>query len=139
MSYRGEYQLGDLFALEVVCFAGEVTVQPDDAPRAVVLGTSGVVESRLMPILDSRNVTGRFWECISLDGKYSPGYYWVQYLYAVSGVTKAALDSFRVLAGGNISGTGIAMEYFRRPPNDYVLVQNDAGALVRRKNPRVAT
>ena len=115
------------------------SVEPTDAPRAIVYSTSGIVESRLIPVLDSRNVTGRFWLCIPLDSKYSAGYYWVQYLYVVSGTTKSEIEAFSIRAGGNIRGTGISMEHFRRPPNDYILLQTDGGVLLRKKNPEVAT
>lgn len=137
--YAGNYQLGDLYPLQVLCTASDASVLPDDAPRAVVYDNTGVVESTLMPVTDSRNTTGRFHFLVNLDGKYSVGYHWVLYQYYVSSTLHTKLESFEIVAGGDVNGSGISMEYFRRPPNDYVLVQSDTGVLYRRKNPEVAT
>jgi len=135
--YRGEYQLGDLIALQLSTSIDGALVQPDDAPRALIMSDSGIVENVQLPITDNRNIAGRFWHCISLDAKYSTGYHWIQYLSVISGITRSSVESFNIQVGGNIRGTGISMEHFRRPPNDFVLVQVDSGFLIRKKNPEV--
>lgn len=137
--FRGTYQLGDLFALQLLAMGANASVEPTNAPRAIIYSTSALIESRLMPVSDSRNVAGRFWFCIPLDAKYAAGYYFVQYLYIVSGTTKSVLESFRILAGGDAKGTGISMEHFRRPPNNFIILQTDGGLLLRKKNPEVTT
>jgi len=126
-----------MYPLQVVCFSGDVITRPDDAPRAIMWDNSGIIESVRMPICDKRNTAGRFRHFINLDGKYSAGHHWVQYMYQISSTVRSKIESFQILGGGNVSGSGISMEYFGRPPNAYVLVQTDGGVLVRRKNPQV--
>ena len=135
--YVGEMQVGDLLTLQIYTTSGGAGALPDDPPRATVYSTTASIESHLLPIHDERNVTGRFWHCIPLDSKYSEGQYWVHYIWSVSGVTKTSVEAFRIVAGGNQRGTGISMEHFRRPPNDFILLQTDANLLLRKKNPEV--
>lgn len=130
--YTGELQLGDLLTLQIYTES-----LPDDPPTANVYSSTGRVGSYLLPIHDARNVTGRFWYCIPLDSKYSVGQYWVHYLWEISSVTKSSVSAFRIVAGGDSNGTGISMEHFRRPPNDFILLQTDGGLLLRKKNPEV--
>ena len=137
--YRGEYQLGDLFALQLFTDSSGTPTNPTSAPRARVYSSSAFVEDHLLPITDSRNVAGRFWFCIPLSSKYSAGYYFVQYTYVISGTTKSTMESFRILAGGDSSGTGISMQHFRRPPDDFIMLQTDGGVLLNKKNPEVST
>ena len=136
--YRGEFQLGDLMALQLFTTSAGAGVLPDNPPRATVYSSAGIIESHLLPVTDVRGVTGRFWLCVSLDSKYGNGQYWVYYLYTAAGVKKGSLESFRIVPGGSTKGTGISMEHFRRPPNDFILLQTDAGFLYRKKNPEVS-
>lgn len=135
--YLGEKQQGDLLSLQVYTTSSGVGVLPDEPPRAVVIGESGQVESHLLPIDDERNVTGRFLHLVPLDAKYSEGRYWIQYYFQTSGTTVSEIHSFVIVPGGDPKGTGIAMEHFRRPPNDFILLQTDGGFLLRKKNPEV--
>jgi hypothetical protein len=59
-------------------------------------------------------------------------------LLPITDVVKSELHRFVVLAGGNANGTGIATEYFAVSPSSYILVQNDNGTLIRRKNPSIS-
>ena len=136
--YIGEFQLGDLLPLQLYTkTVGGVGTLPDDPPRAIVCSTSGQVESHLLPTTDERSTVGRFWHCIPIDARYVEGQYWIQYLYVVTGNIISTLESFRVVPGGHERGTGVSMTHFRRPPNDFILMQTDGGLLLRKKNPEV--
>ena len=124
--------LGDMYSLRLSC--GATGVYPDEPPRAIVWNGSGQVESALLPVDDPPN---RYRYDINLDSKYSTGPHWVQYLWEESGVVKCEIKAFEIVGGGDPSGTGISMEFFRRPPNSFVLSQQDTGVLTKRRNPRL--
>jgi len=131
----GEYQLGDLLPVVLWVRSGKTPTLPDAPPRAIIYSSTAQVESFLLPIVDQREETAIFHRQAALDGKYSTGQHVIQLVYAISSVVKAEIHRFNVLPGGNANGTGIAMEYFAVQPIRYLLVQNDSGALIRRKNP----
>lgn len=138
MSWIGEYQLGDSLPLRIrVTDANGAPTLPDNPPRAIVSSSGGQVESLLLPIRDRSDETAFFQTTVILDGKYETGKHSIQYLFTISGTQKSTLDEFNILPGGDPTGTGIAMEFFGVSPNRFLLVQNDGGQLVKKKNPRI--
>ena len=139
MGWLGEYQQGDRLPITIwVRNASAVPTLPDDPPRAIVYNSTEQVESLLLPIIDTSNATALFHYDINLDGKYGTGWHTLQILYEMSSVLKSEIHDFNILAGGDGNGVGIAMEYFSVSPITYLVVQNDVGQLIRRKNPRVS-
>lgn len=132
------YQLGDQIPLSVRTVSSTgVPTEPDAAPRAIVYSSAGIVDSVELPIDDRKNVTGYFRYLYPLSSKYSAGLHTIQLLWKVSGTVYSEIMSFEIAAGGDASGAGIALEYFRAPAASYVLYQTDQGELKKKKNPRV--
>jgi hypothetical protein len=137
MSWIGEYQLGDRLPLTLWVRSSDSPTLPDNPPRAIIYSGTKQIENFLLPVVDQPNETALFRTIVNLDGKYSTGKHLVQFIYALSSVIKSEVDSFEILPGGNVNGTGLSMDFFTVNPNRYVLVHTDIGSLVRRKNPMV--
>lgn len=136
--YLGEFQLGDMLPVSMWCLSGDTPTNPDAIPNVTVWSTTAIVETVSIPIFDQNNITGFFRHLLNLDGKYSTGKHTVISRYTMSGVEKVEKSDFEIIAGGDASGAGIAMEYFRPGIPAYVLYQADTGVLLRKKNPSVS-
>ena len=140
MSWLGELMIGDLLPGAVLCTAvaqDGVPTLPDASPVLTVYSDSGIVESRKIPMDDSRGITGRFRYLFNLDGKYSTGQHWILVQYQISGTVKMEMFGFEIVGGGGVNGTGIACEFFRSTIPDYLIVHTDNGTLLRKRNPSV--
>lgn len=137
--FLGHYQLGSLLPLRLWCrtHAG-VPTEPDAAPCAHIFDENGAIAyATILPILDRQRITGYFHRRITLDARFSPQRYSVLYNYAIGGNPLVDQAEFEIQPGGDASGAGISMHFFRQSAADYVLLQNDAGTLQKRKNPEV--
>lgn len=137
--YLGRYILGQVVPLFFWSRNGSGTpTAPADAPLATIYDSSGnTVLSLYMPIADQANTTGFFEHLLSLDSRFSVGYYDCVITASVSGTSKVAVVSFQIVAGGNVDGSGIAMHYFNSPHRDFLLLQTDTGILRKLRNPRL--
>lgn len=139
MTWLGEYKLGDRLPLQLWVRSSDAPTLPDAPPRAIVMSSAGdQIQSKLLPIHDTKSTTALFLSEICLDGKYATGAHVVQFLYTISSVVMSELHRFNITAGGNVNGTGMAMEYFSVSPNEFLLVQNDNGSLIRLRNPVIS-
>lgn len=135
--YIGTYRLGEMVPLIVQCVDGSGTPgEPDEAPRAFVASTSHVVMKQL-PVLDKTGIDYMFGYPLSLDGQFSVGRYTIDVTYKISSTLYSKTESFEIVAGGDSRGRGIAMTYFKPHGTAFVLMQTDAGKLLKKKNPRV--
>lgn len=138
--YRGRTTLGRIVQLGLWCRnASGTPTLPDTAPSARVYKEDGtLVETFKMPINDRYFVTGFFSFGLFLGtGLYAVGRYRVRYQYLLAGVARTDEDSFDVLDGGNGHGLGISSFYYRRPINNFLLIQSEGGRLLRRRSPHV--
>ena len=134
------YILGDLFPLLVHCKNGaETPTVPATAPHADVFSSAGSkVISQRLPVIDKGGITGLFGFPLSLDNKFSAGRYDVVYHYLLSTTPYVETESFEIVAGGHKEGSPLAMHLLRVPNAHFVLMQNDAGRVIRQRNPRIA-
>ena len=139
MAWLGKYLQGDMVRGSVWTLDGSgVPILPDEAPRMVVSDVLVSVLSKKIPITDSVKTTGYFLYDLCLDSSFPVGEYFLQFLYEHSGTIRSSeLDTFEVVAGGNASGRGIAMTFFKPPTNEYIIVQTDTGIVKRFRNPEV--
>lgn len=140
MAWLGKYLQGDMVRLSVWTLDdSETPLLPDAAPRVLVSSTSEQVTTLKVPITDSVKTTGYFLYDLCLDSLFPAGEYFAQYVYEHGSVVRSApLDTFEVVAGGDATGRGISMTFFKPPANDYIVLQTDTGTLRRFRNPEVS-
>jgi hypothetical protein len=138
LEWLGRYQLGGIVPIAVWARTAETPTLPASAPVAEIYADNGDhVATEKLPIQDRFGVTARFAGRVHLDGRFATGPYRVAYRWTIGSDDFGAVDLFDVLAGGNISGAGIGMYFFRHPGSDYLLMQTDGGRIRRNRNPRI--
>lgn len=144
MAWRGTYILGTQAVLGCQCVnAAGTPTAPDSAPTMKIYtatGTSSVV-SKSIPPRDKFNSTGYFEYQQPLNSLFSTGLYYVLYTWTISSTTytQADVDVFRIVAGGDNTGSVISMFYLDRPDgNDFILAQLDMGSVVWHRGPSVS-
>lgn len=136
---KGRYRLGQEVPLGVLCLnSSGVPVFPDACPSLDLYGPGGKkISGRALPVLDRLATTGLFAGSVYLDETYTVGDYTVVYRWDVSGVRGSAMDSFRIVAGGDGSGQVIALFDYERPQADHLIQQRTGGSIYKGRNPRV--
>ena len=132
------YQLGDVVPLACLTKNGSGTpALPDDSPVARIYSDNAPVATLSLPIADRYQRPGFFELPLLLDARFAVGRCSVVYQWAIGGVKGGDIDYFEVVAGGDQDGAGLALYYFERPTSSFVLLQTDAGRIVRRRNPQL--
>src|SRR3954463_583287 len=108
MAWRGRKALGSFLTLSVLTTDGAGSpVEPDEAPLALVLGSSGLILSKRLPPAERAQVTGYFQYGLFLGESFSAGHYEVVYQWLASGTAGAEVDYFAVIEGGDPGGSVI--------------------------------
>lgn len=137
--WRGRFQLGQEVVLGLLTTnTSGVPTAPDAAPTFKVWGPDEtVVASGKVPALDRYQVTGMFRHILFLGSPFAVGLQSVVYNYLLSGSPRIAIDTFEVVAGGNILGAVQSLHVFHRPHGEFVVQQLSSGAVAKNRNPRV--
>jgi hypothetical protein len=136
--FKGRYVLGDRVPLSAWTRDSALTpTLPGDVPLAEVWSSTVKVLEQKLPVSDRYGITARFGFRLHLDGRFAVGRYHVVYRFTVGGSHFKECDEFDIVAGGHADGTGISMTFVRHPTSDFVLMQVDAGRVLRLRNPRI--
>jgi hypothetical protein len=137
--FIGYYQLGDLLPVSVWTLdAAGTPTEPDDVPVLQIYDADGLATyTKILPVVDSANITGYFQYRVNLDQAFSTGYHSLIIHYVISSTSYAIVGQFEVVDGGDDEGQGIAMHFFKQPAADYVLLQTDRGSLKRLRGPTI--
>lgn len=134
---HGRYQLGEYLPLVCLCVQpGRIPVAPDEAPTAVIVGSSGQVFGRQLPPADPNVQPALFGQQIFLGSGFAVGHFVVMYHWRIGGVPYGSKAAFEITAGGSVDGTVISMYPYLKPQAKYLVQQLDSGRLVVGKNPR---
>jgi hypothetical protein len=136
MSWLGTYPLGGT----AHCYlrtknSSGVPTAPDDAPRIVVLGSSGEVYNSRMPALDPFQITGLFHTPLFIGAGFAAGHYSAVMTYDVGSHSGIEQLEFEVKANGDVEGNILAMHFFRRPHADFLVWQTESGKIKKGRNP----
>lgn len=140
MAWLGHYQIGDTVPIGFRAVNGSgVGVEPDAAPQASLFRDANLIVTVKVPIVDRYGTTAWFAERLFLDGRFlTAGTYQVLYHYLLSGTPYLEADEFQILAGGSPVGHSMSMFFAHgMAAADYVLVQTEAGQILRKRNPRI--
>ena len=134
----GRFALGEIVPLAVwTRNSSDTPTLPVRSPVAAVYSGTALVLTQSLPISDRYGVTGFFSYGLHLDARFTTGPHSVIIHYVIGSSSYLESQDFEVVAGGNALGAGIASYYFSIPQANVVLLQTDAGKLLRRRNPRV--
>lgn len=139
MPYRGRYQLGQNVPLRLLCTNGAGTPSvPTNAPRFAVWANGTKVSSGRLPVLDRYGQTGLFGDSLFLGSSWATGTYQVVYSYAVGTQAMIEVDTFEIVAGGDVRGAVLALYFYVRPHANFVMQQREtARSPVWGRNPTV--
>ncbi len=113
-----------------------VSTAPDLAPVAKILDSSGtLVETVKLPLMDrSANLFGKRH---LLSSSYTAGRYFVIYQWTLSTMVYQNADVFDVIAGGDVDGQVIGMDYMSLPTGRHLIYETESGKLISGRNPKV--
>lgn len=107
-------------------------VSADSAPIVRVYSTAGLVETARMWLLSYPEETGLYACDLPLDSSYSTGHHSAHATWTTGSGSFRGCEhwQFHIVAGGNASGSVIAMQELDRPGTNYVVAEYDSGVLV---------
>lgn len=137
--FLGSYQLGDRIALRLLTRTGAgVPTKPDSHPYARIYGEDGTIAlSVQLPLIQQQQITGYFHHRIGLVAPFTAQRYTVVYTWVITNTVYQSTEEFAILAGGDSTGSGITLHFFRQASADYLLMQNDQGTLKRLRSPEI--
>jgi len=135
--WRGRCQHGEEITLGVLCTDGAgAPVYPDAAPTLDVFGPEGQpVAGQRLPAVDRAAAVGLFQLGLFLGPAFAPGRHRAVYRWSAGGLAGVAEDWFDLLPGGDARGAVIALYAYERPQADYLIRQQDGGAMGANRNP----
>jgi hypothetical protein len=115
-------------------------------PTITVFDDTGteLISGKTIPAVNKSRYVGQFHYRLFLGSNphvplakaFATGKYYVRHDWVIGGVAGMRLLVFDIVAGGNVSGQVIGMEWFERPHGGYLVMQLDSGQIVAGKNPK---
>lgn len=140
MTDLGDCQRGQELSVPCQVTDGVEPEWPDAAPVLSLYNGSTLVLRQKMPVDAGSQIPGFFRLPVFLDARFPDSGLIIGLVQWTNGGTVFGETlAFRILPGGSIDGSVIAMTYVRRPSSGFLVWQTDAGNLYKGSNPRVRT
>jgi len=137
--WRGRYLQGQRLSLSIVTRnASGTAIQPDRCPTVRIYNDAGtLIVSYRLPMMDRFGQTALFQYVQLMDARFAVGRLRIVYLWSISSVNYSDVDIAEVTDGGDPEGAGVSMFVLDSPIGQQVLTQQESGAVLHRRNPRM--
>lgn len=136
-------QLGDTITLAVVTkvgtHGGAASVPTGQVTAKIYKGDGSLKETVTLAVRDKPNSTGLFWKRHLLGniqtGAYIADDYFIIYSWLISAKTYTQIETFEIVAGGDVKGSVVAMEGVQHPDKTGVIFQDEDSNVQYGRNP----